>query len=233
LMNVNVTEDISVKGRVMAALTRMDEVERRVAIRRLRNENRRATIDACLSSLDNADESVRISAAKTLPIVGSTPDVASKLIDLLRTNPTPQVRCACAKELARAESPEAADAVLASLDDSNDEVVMASCQYLARWGGRPAIEALLQLLSHPTWDVRLRASIALVDLGVCNARVLSTLESLAGAPEARVHDARVAAFDEAVEETGGLLPMHERIGTIREIVDRARRVHTRSVRMAA
>lgn len=232
-MNCNVTEDISVSGRVIAALTRMNETERRVAIRRLRNENRRATREAFLATFANPDESVRISAAAVLPIVGAAPDSTSTLIRHLRTNSTPQVRSACARELARYEAPEAADAVLAALDDPDDDVVLAACDYLARWGGRPAIEALLQQLAHRSWHVRLRACLALVDLGVCSVRLLVTLEALSNEPEAIAHDARTAAVDARIEETGGLMPEPERIGSMREIVDRAKRTHMRTVRLAA
>jgi hypothetical protein len=233
MMNVHVTEDISMNGRVMAALTRMNEVERRIAIRRLRNENRRATLDACLGTLENPDEAVRISAAKVLSIAVPTPDVAGLLIKQLRSNPTAEVRSACARELARTESPEAADAVLAALDDTDEDVVLAACDYLARWGGRPAIEALLEMLAHQSWTVRLHACAGLMALDVCNVRVLSTLESLSDDPEAHTHNATVALRDAEVEETCGLMPIRERIGSTAELIDRARRIHSRTVRLAA
>jgi HEAT repeat protein len=232
-MTVNITEDISIRGRVMAALTRMDDAERRVAIRRLRNENRRATFEACVDILDSPDEAVRISAAKVLPIVGATPELAETLVNRLRHHPTPQVRSACAQILAKAELPEAADAVLAALDDPDDEVVKAACDYLARWGSRPAIEALLQTLCHHSWDVRLRACTALMDLDICNARVLMTVEELSTEPEAVDHDADVAARDSELEDNGGLMPPRERVGSMSEIVDRAKRIHMRTVRLAA
>ena len=216
-MNLGITEDISVGGRVLTALTRMDETQRRIAIRRLRNEDRRSTIDAFMGNLESPDESVRVSAAKVLPILAAPRDAAAGLIKQLRSNPTAEVRCACAKELVRMDTSEAADAVLAALDDPDDEVVKASCDYLARWGGRPAIEALLETLSHRCWGVRLRACTALMDLDICNARVLVALEALSQDVEADAHDATVRAFDADLEESGGLLPVGERTGTMAEL----------------
>ena len=130
-------------------------------------------------------------------------------------------------------SAEAADAVLAALDDQDDAVVEASCDYLARWGGRPAIEALLATLSHRCWGVRLRACTALLDLDICNARVMVALEALSQDIEADAHDASIRAFDADLEESGGLLPVGERIGSMSELVERGRRIHSRTVRLAA
>lgn len=232
-VSLQVTEDISVRGRVLTALSRMDEMQRRIAIRRLRNEDRRSTIDAFMGNLESPDESIRVSAAKVLPILAAPRDAAAGLIKQLRSNPTAEVRSACVRELARMDSAEAADAVLAALDDQDDAVVEASCDYLARWGGRPAIEALLATLSHRSWQVRLRACTALMDLDICNARVMVTLEALSESIEADTHDASIRAFDADLEESGGLLPVGERIGTMRELVERGRRIHSRTVRLAA
>ena len=232
-VSLQTTEDISVRGRVLSALTRMEGMQRRVAIRRLRNEDRWATVDAFMTNLESPDETIRVSAATVLPILAPPPAAAPGLIQHLRSNPTPEVRTACARELVRMDTPEAADAVLAALDDPDEEVVKASCGYLARWGGRPAIEALLQLLAHRSWSVRLRACTALLDLDICNARVLVTLEALSEDLDADAHDAAVRAFDADLEESGGLLPVGERIGTMRELIDRGRRIHSRTVRLAA
>lgn len=232
-MNWETTEDLSVNGRVLSALTVMDDTQCRVAIRRLRNEDRTATVDAFMRNLESPDESIRLSAAKVLPVLAVRSDSAQGLIRQLRTNPTAEVRSACARELARTESPEAADAVLAALDDPDEEVVKASCDYLARLGGRPAIEALLQVLSHRSWSVRLRACTSLMDLDVCNARVLVALEALSEGLEADAHDAAVREFDARMEEAAGLLPVGERIGTMRELLDRAHHLHARTVRLAA
>jgi HEAT repeat protein len=216
------TEDVNVRGRLLQALAQADAAQRRIAFRRLKNENRPATLHAIVRALESGDDGLVASAASVLPVVGPCPEIHRELIRHLKSNPSAAARQACARELARTYSEPVHQRLIASLSDPDDGVVIVVCTYLGRLGGQEAVDALHSLLAHSSWQVRLCASSTLMELGVRGPLLVSTLEALAGQPEASAHDAQVAECAELIELRGDTYHDEHRLSSMQSLINRAR-----------
>ena len=134
----------------------------------------------------------------------------------------------CALLLGPVHSPTVDRAFLRALADPFDTLVEWSCHEAAERCGAEGIAAVLGLLNHSSWQVRLIACITLIQQKTADQRVVATLEALMREPEAAEHD----AFDEDLRDFNkdeGLLSSADeaelhRWGKMASILDRAREV---------
>lgn|ERR1035441_4099312 len=127
------------------------------------------------------------------------PDI---LIEKLLHNPNPSVRLSCGIKLMKDLSAPVTLAYRCALEDASDKVVQLSCMELGWRGGVENTEALLRVLNHKSWHVRLGACKALITQGVTDHRITNTIEALAQEPEAAIYDAECDDLDRMIEESG-------------------------------
>ena len=128
------------------------------------------------------------------------------LIDHLLHNPDARFRLSCAIKLMKDLSAPVTGAYRSSLNDSSDKVVQLACTQLGYRGGVENTEALLRVLNHGSWRVRLEACKALITQGITDHRIGETIEALGKEPEATIYDAECDLFEEVTKKSGEVWP---------------------------
>ncbi len=124
------------------------------------------------------------------------------LIDHLLHNPDARVRLSSAIRLMKDLSASVTGAYRCALDDSSDKVVQLACMQLGHRGGVENAEALIRVLNHNSWRVRLEACKALITQGMTDHRIAETIEALGKEPEATISDAECDDHERMIKESG-------------------------------
>jgi hypothetical protein len=95
------------------------------------------------------------------------------------------------------------EAYRCALDDSSDKVVQLACMQLGYRGGVENAEALIRVLNHNSWRVRLEACKALITQGMTDHRIAETIEALGKEPEATIYDAECDDHREMMIKASG------------------------------
>lgn len=127
------------------------------------------------------------------------------LIDQLRSHPVDIVRAISAFSLRCIGDDSAIPALIEALADSSDKVILSACMALYFLGAHSSIPKLMELLEHPLWKIRLDAVVVLLNFGVMDLKVFTTLEALVAQPEAKAHDQDVEDMRLIEEQYGGKL----------------------------
>jgi hypothetical protein len=123
-------------------------------------------------------------------------------------------------------APPVTEAYRCALGDSFDKVAQIACVELGSRGGAENADALIRVLDHPSWRVRLEACKALITLGKADQRVVATLEAMSREPEAGTYDAQCDDFEriqqEVAQELGESPPWGRLWGKLHSILEQAR-----------
>jgi HEAT repeat protein len=130
----------------------------------LRGIEKDSTRDILLELLANANgtssEGLRRACAYSLGSLRSH-DVALRLLDALRQDPANDVRCAAARALGKVGDPDAADPLVAALDEHESSLRAAAADGCGALKDKRAIDPLIQKLTDIVPEVRRSAHGAL------------------------------------------------------------------------
>jgi HEAT repeat protein len=119
--------------------------------------------EALTGALDAADDHV---TGRILVIAAAVGDERSFVrAEAMVSDPSPTIRALAASVLASTGNPHAGSLLVTLLDDDSDDVVLAAIAGLARLSYWPAAASVERVLSHPSWELRQRAVLALSALG--------------------------------------------------------------------
>jgi hypothetical protein len=119
--------------------------------------------EALTAALDTADDQVTTRILVVAAAVGDERSFARA--EAMVSDPSPNIRALAASVLASTGNPHAGPALVALLEDDSDDVVLAATAGLARLSYWPAAASVERVLSHPSWDLRQQAILALRALG--------------------------------------------------------------------
>jgi len=212
--------------RVAAILLREDRVERFRAIAALRDSAPMDALDSVISLLSSAEQKLRRRAGSSLSFFRDQVEPrAGVLAEHLLHHLDPRIRLSCAIVLMNVPTPPVTEAYRCALGDSFDKVAQIACVELGSRGGAENADALMRVLDHPSWDVRLEGCKALITQGKAGQAVVATLEAMGQQPEAGIYDAECDEFErieqEAAQETGESPPWGF-WGKLQSILEQAR-----------
>ncbi len=119
--------------------------------------------EALSAALDTADDHV---TARILTVAAAVGDERSfARAESMVSDPSPNIRALAASVLASTGNPRAGSTLVALLEDDSDDVVLAAIAGLARLCYWPAAASVERVLSHPSWELRHQAVLALRALG--------------------------------------------------------------------
>ncbi len=186
-------------------------------------------LDSIISLLTSPEQTLRRRAASSLSMFRDHLEArAGVLIEHLLHHTDPRIRLGCAIVLMNVPTPPVTAAYRLALGDSFDKVAQIACVELGSRGGAENADALIRVLGHPSWRVRLEACKALITQGKAGQRVVATLEAMSREPEARIYDAECDDFDrivqEVAQESGESLPWGRSWGKLHSILNQARSI---------
>ena len=111
-----------------------------------------------LNKLWDPSPAARVEAAKKIEPVGEALEV---LLELIKDDPSPEVRIATTWSLENSEDPRAMEALILGLKDKNDEVVLEMIQSLRFAGDDSTVKHLEPSLKHPNQQIRKAAADAI------------------------------------------------------------------------
>lgn len=192
---------------VRALLELETPVERMRALRHRREEAPAGTLVALVRLLEHPEERIRRRAGSGLSnfskLHGGEVTVeihADSLARILVEGKDERVRLSCAIALMPIGGSVVDQAFLQALADSSEKVVQLACLEMSTRGGPEAVEALLGMLVHPSWRVRLEVCKALIIRKVADPRMVAALVAMSREPEAMLYDAEVEEFDADMKE---------------------------------
>jgi hypothetical protein len=199
------------------------------ALAPLQREAPLETLEALIGFLDHPDQKLRRLAGSLLSrLRDHAASRAEALAGQLCGNADPRVRSSCAIVLMSVTDEVVTRAFCRALGDSFEKVAQIACVEVGHRGGAGSTEALMNLLGHAPWRVRLEACKALIVQGTADQRVIAALEAMSREPEAAVYDAEDEAFEEFARMASGVLgvdvPAGERWGKLATILAQAREV---------
>jgi HEAT repeat protein len=212
------------EGEVIAVLRIPDRIARMNAEARLRETNRLESAQIAAELLDSSDSNIRSGAVRAIPMLQAQSDVADTLARQLRTSHDRDVRLGCAINLMSVETPSVRSAYVYALRDSSDKVVQIACMVVGRHGGQETKAALIPVLNHASWRVRLEACKAMIESKTADETTLAALEQLSRESESVTYDAEIDEFDRMEGASGTEGTLGRRWGKLATIVDQARRV---------
>jgi hypothetical protein len=179
----------SIEQRVRNVLLLETRTERFKAIGEIQENMPHEALDVAVALLKSDDEKIRRRAGYSLfsfrAIIG---EKVGALADHMLHNPDPDVRLSCAAVLMPVRSPIVDKVYAKAVFDPTEKVAQLSCAQ-SGWRATPdGTEALFQVLTNRSWDIRFTACAALVNQKTADQRVVATLEALAREPEAVEHD---------------------------------------------
>jgi HEAT repeat protein len=186
-----------------------------------------------VNALEDESPKVRVGAVFALGHY-EAPESAPALIEHLSSDPDEHVRQQCATVLRWMKDQKTADALLSALKDESHGVKSAAASSLAYLGDQRAIEPLMTMIYDPDWHVRRAACEALVDLKLADKRLVTAINRLRGAPEAKEYEQGLAAahffmqmfftsdFTESIEELDGRPVDENKREGLQEIVNATR-----------
>jgi len=130
--------------------------------------------EALIAALKGADDEVTGRILKVASAMGD--DRYSGWALALLEDPFNVNRAIAASVLASAGHRSAGPTLVALLDDSSDEVVLAAAAGLGKLGFLPGAPALEPLLSHRSWEIRKQAGMTLLALGAPGTILLRVCE---------------------------------------------------------
>lgn len=202
--------DPSALDQIRALLEIEAPIERMRALRQRREQSPAETLKALVQLLEHPEPPIRRRAGGGLSLFSklrggeiTVEDHAASLGRILVNGEDEQVRLSCAISLMPVGGDVVDRAFLKALADSSEKVVQLACLEMSTRGGREAVEALLGMLSHPSWRVRLEVCKALITRKAADPRVVATLEAMSREPEAVAYDTEVEQFDIEFKELLG------------------------------
>jgi len=157
--------------------------------------------DAIIALMEHSNEKVRRRAGSALErFPRQVEQRADVVIEHLLHNPNPWVRLSCAIKLMSVETALVTLAYRHALEDSFDKVVQIACSEVGCRGGIANTSALIRVLGHTSWRVRLSACIALILQRAAGQSVVETLEVMSREPEARIYDAECDELDRVFQD---------------------------------
>ncbi len=179
----------SIEQRVRNVLLIDDFQARSKALREIRENMPAEALDVLVTLLKSPDEKVRKRVGGALTYFrANIAEKAEALADQMLHNPDPVVRQACAGLLMPVQSPVVDRAYAKAVFDPAEKVAQLSCLQLG-WRTIPAsTEALFQVLTNSSWQVRFYACNALINQKTADQRVVAALEALAREPQAVEED---------------------------------------------
>jgi HEAT repeat protein len=213
--------------RVTAILLSEDGAERIGAMAALRDSAPVDTLDSIISLLSSPEQKLRRRAGSSLSFFRDQLEPrAGVLAEHLLHHSDPRIRLSCAIVLMNVPAPPVTEAYRCALGDSFDKVAQIACLELGSRGGVENADALIRVLDHPSWRVRLEACKALITQGKGGQAVVVTLETMGQQPEASIYDAECDDFErieqEVAQETGESPPWGRCWGKLQTILEQAR-----------
>ncbi|BCM89330.1 hypothetical protein IAD21_01176 [Abditibacteriota bacterium] len=189
------------KDRILSALedTPLQSYE---TLGRLGATHRAQALEAAGEALDSPNEKTRRNAVTFINQLEASSDFVDRLIVHLLNDKSAGVRFSCAVSLMRVDEPSVDKAYIQALHDSSEKIIQLACVQLGFRGGDDAKTALFQILSHPSWNVRLAACKAFITLKTVDERVLSALETMSREPESAKYDAGIDESNRISETVG-------------------------------
>lgn len=187
--------DQSITDRVLICLRCDHPRSRSKALQALKAQTPREVLDALIPLLHHPEEKIRRRVGGALNLFSELDEAvnlgqkADELAHYLEHGDDPRLRLRCALLLGPLHSPGVDRAFLRALADPFDSVVTWSCHEAVERCGAEGIVAVMGLLNHASWQVRLTAYITLIQQKNSDQRVVSTVEALMREPEAAAHDA--------------------------------------------
>jgi HEAT repeat protein len=217
--------------RVAAILLSEEGVGRIRALRGLRDSTPVDALDSILSLLSSPDQKLRRRAGSSLSFFREQLEPkAGVLAGHLLHHSDPRIRLSCAIVLMQVPDPAVTEAYRCALGDSFDKVAQIACVESGARGGAENTDALIRVLGHISWRVRLEACKALITQGKAAERVVAALETMSQEPEAGIYDSECDDFEriqqEAAQESGESLPWGRGWGKLQTILEQARNLAT-------
>lgn len=185
----------AVLRRVRTALEIANGLRRVRALRKLMDRAPTAVLETIVALLRDADPTLRRRAGGALVLFSplrrrgvTVEQRADALADYLVQGEDARVRLSCAIVLMAVHGPVVDRAYLRALRDSSEQIAELACLEIGDRAPTGGTAALVGMLTHASWQVRLQACKALITQKKAAARVVSTLEALRRAPEAAVYD---------------------------------------------
>ncbi len=179
----------SIEQRVRAALAIDRPIDRLQALREIEENMPEEGLEVLLRFLKSEDEKPRRRAGSGLITFRTNiQEKAAAVTEEFLHNPDPQVRLACGTVLMRVNSPMVDKAFARAVFDPAEKVAQLSCAESGWRGSREGTDALFQVLTNASWQVRFGACAALVNQKTADQRVVAALEALAREPEAVEED---------------------------------------------
>jgi HEAT repeat protein len=213
--------------RITAILLSEDGVERIRGIAALRDTAPEEALDAVISLLSSPDQKLRRSAGGSLSFFRDQLEPrAGVLVEHLLRHSDPRIRLSCAIVLMNVAAPAVTEAYRGALGDSSDKVAQIACAELGSRGGAENGDALIRVLGHASWRVRLEACKALITQGKADQRLVATLEAMSQEAEAGIYDSECDDFEriqQEVTQQSGESPLWGRgWGKLHTILEQAR-----------
>lgn len=213
--------------------------DRQAQLLRLRQDQPEAMLESMVALLEDPIEQVRRRAGSALSLFSkltSGPVTVERHLEtlarLLSNGSDPRVRLSCAILLMPIRHPAVDRAYRQALRDSSEKVVQLACLEMSVRADAEGIRDLHELLTNPSWLLRLEACKALIALKAADQHVVDTLEELRDDPQAAQHDAETASCRDDLVDLLKTLPRddaqgdsgNELWGTLDEILAKARRL---------
>jgi ribosomal protein S18 acetylase RimI-like enzyme len=197
--------DQTIRERLLAALACDNRLCMLATLRQLREQKPQELLDEIILLLRHPDQKTRRRAGVALgtfsKLKEGEPTVeqkAAEVADYLVNGPDESVRLCCAIHLMPVHHEIVDRAFLAALNDSDDKIVEIACTEVGYRCQVAGGEALVGVLRHPLWRIRLAAAIALINQNQADERVVAALEAMKQQPEAAAYDIEMAEMKESL-----------------------------------